>query len=234
MSGDDEEASPSNSVPSSRPELAQHLLAANSHADSITYAGQSKLPRLPIPSLEETLEKFPKIVAPLQDERQQLETLRSVQEFLDGDGPILQKALKEYEAKGFEAGVLGSYVEEFWNEAYLSPDASVVLNLNPFFVLEDGPDPKTSKDQLRRAASLSFAAVRMASMLKRESLSPDTFRGTSLCMDQFKVLFGASRQPAVHDDNRCDDVHVYRDSSHGKCCHCQCTSECIERKLTRS
>ena len=33
---------------------------------------------------------------------------------------------------------MGSYVEEFWSEAYLAPDQSVVLNLNPFFVLEVG------------------------------------------------------------------------------------------------
>lgn len=33
-------------------------------------------------------------------------------------------------------GYKKSYVEEFWNESYLQPDASVVLNLNPYFVLE--------------------------------------------------------------------------------------------------
>ena len=44
--------------------------------------------------------------------------------------------LVEYEQEGREKGTLGSYVEEFWSEAYLAPDSSVVMNLNPFFVLE--------------------------------------------------------------------------------------------------
>lgn len=79
------------------------------------------------------------------------------------------------------------------------------------------PDPKTATDQLRRAASLCFASVKLASMLKHETLKPDIIKGKPLCMDQFKVLFGSSRQPGSHDcDDSFDDVHVYGDSSHGK------------------
>jgi carnitine O-acetyltransferase len=92
----------------------------------------------------------------------------------------------------------------------VAPDSSVVLNLNPFFVLEESPDPK-GKDQLRRAASLCFAAVKIASQLKNESMKPDSVKGNPLCMDQYKVLFGASRQPARHV---ADEVHVYTESRH--------------------
>jgi carnitine O-acetyltransferase len=93
----------------------------------------------------------------------------------------------------------------------LSPDASVVLNLNPFFVLEDSPDPKIAKDQIRRAASLCFASVKMASQLSNEMLKPDTFKGKPLCMDQFRALFGSARVPNQSDR---DDIDVYPDSSH--------------------
>jgi Choline/Carnitine o-acyltransferase len=89
----------------------------------------------------------------------------------------------------------------------------VVLNLNPYFVLEEGPDPKIAKDQLHRAASLCFASVKMASSLRNQTLKPDIFKGKPLCMDQFKALFGSSRQPTLNDS---DDVHVYNDSTHGK------------------
>lgn len=182
----------------------------------ITFASQAQLPRLPIPDLEDTLYKFPSFLEALQTSKQQEETKRVVEEFLAGDGPILQEALLEYERAGVEDGAIGSYVEEFWNESYLSPDASVVLNLNPFFVLEDAPDPKVSKDQLRRAAELCFASIKLASALRNEALPPDVFRGNALCMDQFKALFASSRQPNVHDsDCSCDEVHVYSDSTHG-------------------
>lgn len=64
------------------------------------------------------------------------ECLASVRKFLEEDGPKLQQLLVEYERVGRENGTLGSYVEEFWSDAYLAPDSSVVMNLNPFFVLE--------------------------------------------------------------------------------------------------
>jgi len=114
-----------------------------------TYAGQQSLPRLPIPTLEETLERFPSTVSALlsstspnnnendnDDNREMKECLDEVQQFLTTDGPTLQKLLIEYDEKGKEEGNVGSFIEEFWTDAYLAPDSSVVMNLNPFFVLE--------------------------------------------------------------------------------------------------
>lgn len=113
-------------------------MAAEVRDGSITYGRQAELDRLPIPTLEETLDKFPKVLQALQSPKEQQETQRVVQDFVQGPGPALQQALVDYEKKGYESGDFGSYVEEFWNEAYLAPDSSVVLNLNPFFVLEGG------------------------------------------------------------------------------------------------
>ena len=110
-----------------------------------TYAGQQTLPRLPIPTLEETLERFPSTVSALlsssssnndSDNEEMKECLNEVHTFLTTDGPKLQKLLIEYDEKGKEEGNVGSFIEEFWTDAYLAPDGSVVMNLNPFFVLE--------------------------------------------------------------------------------------------------
>lgn len=215
ISGDDERSS----LKSLKTEVSPHVHTitndglTSQRETSVTFGQQSSLRKLPIPALEETLTKFPSVVEALQTEAQQKETQRECQAFLEGPGPDLQKALEEYAQDGVESGKHGSYMEEFWNESYLAPDASVVLNLNPFFVLEASPDPKLA-NQLGRASSLCFAAVKFASMLKHEQLPPDKHRGQSLCMDQFKVLFGASRQPSL---GQCDQVSVYNDSSHGKC-----------------
>lgn len=201
----------------SQKSLQEYFSSERSHHGTstsfgVTFSAQNQLPRLPIPTLEETMEKFPRVLLALQDSKQQEETERIVREFLETDGPTLQQSLLEYERVGIETGHWGSYVEEFWNESYLAPDASVVLNLNPYFVLEDAPDPKIAKDQLKRAAGLCFASVKIASLLQHETLSPDVFKGKPLCMDQFKALFGSSRQPS---DGVSDEVHVYSDSSHG-------------------
>lgn len=181
-----------------------------SSASSRTFGAQSNLPRLPIPSLEETLHKLPKVLAALQTPNQQVETAEIIKEFATGDGPQLQKLLEEYEKEGIANETIGSYVEEFWNESYLSPDASVVLNLNPFFILEEGPDRKTASDPIRRAASLAFASIKFASRLKNETLEPDVFRGKALDMDQFQALFGCCRLPSDEKD----EVAAHPDSSH--------------------
>lgn len=46
------------------------------------------------------------------------------------DGPRLHKNLEDYASSRM------SYIEEFWDESYLNASDSVVLNLNPFFILE--------------------------------------------------------------------------------------------------
>ena len=177
-----------------------------------TYTNQASLPRLPIPKLVDTMEKFKAHLKALLTADELVQVAGDVEAFMNGEGPQLQKALQEYEEAGVASGSIGSYVEEFWNESYLSPDASVVLNLNPFFLLEAHPDPKIAGDQLKSAASLCFAALKMASVVRHQKLAPDIFKGQALCMDQFKALFGSSRQPA----DGCDDVHVFNDSCHGE------------------
>jgi len=191
---------------------------------SITYGPQDSLPPLPVPSLEETMTKFLKHLEALEadgDPEERRATEQIVREFqvdtreTDGTyasitGPILQELLLGYDKTGRETGTIGSYVEKFWSDAYLAPDASVVLNLNPYFLLEESPDPKKAGNQIRRAASLCFASVKMASQLRHETLKPDTFRGKALCMDQFRVLFGASRTP-----NRArDTITTYEKTNH--------------------
>lgn len=86
----------------------------------------------------------------------------------------------------------------------------MVLNLNPFFLLEDDPDSKISKSQIGRAARLAFHSLRLAASLKNQKMKADEFRGTLLCMDQFLSLFGSARIPHVERDV----VEVDVDSDH--------------------
>ena len=76
------------------------------------------------------------MVSAIVNKKDRIKCLEEITKFLKTDGPVLQKLLMEYEQKGREEGTIGSFVEEFWTDAYLTPDSSVVMNLNPFFVLE--------------------------------------------------------------------------------------------------
>lgn len=84
-------------------------------------------------------------------------------------------------------------------DSYLNYDNPVVLNLNPFFLLEDDPTPARN-NQVTRAASLVISALSFVRAVRKEELPPDTFRGKPLCMYQFSRLFGTARVPT---DNGC-------------------------------
>jgi hypothetical protein len=79
-----------------------------------TFAFQDSLPRLPIPSLEVTLDKLKRHLCALQTEEQRELCSRIILDFLNDDGPKIQKLLIEYEKEGNDSGSFGSYVEEFW------------------------------------------------------------------------------------------------------------------------
>ena len=79
-------------------------------------------------------------------------------------------------------------------DSYLNFDNPVVLNLNPFFLLEDDPTPARN-NQVTRAASLVISALCFVRAVRKEELPPDALKGTPLCMYQYSRLFGTARVP---------------------------------------
>lgn len=69
----------------------------------------SKLPKLPIPKLEDSMKNYLRALEGLQDEEEHARTVAVVNEFLtSGEGARWQKRLEEY------SGTVDSYIEEFW------------------------------------------------------------------------------------------------------------------------
>lgn len=177
----------------------------------VTFAQQDKLPKLPIPELTSSCERYLKALKPLQSAREHSDTKHAVQEFLDKEGPELQEKLKKY------AEERTSYIEQFCKyltsyptiihfschlmlivhkgyDSYLNYDNPVVLNLNPFFLLEDDPTPARN-NQVTRAASLVVSALEFVRAVRKEELPPDAIKGTALDMYQYSRLFGTARVP---------------------------------------
>jgi len=73
----------------------------------VTFAAQDKLPKLPIPELEQSLKKYLIALEPLQTEREHTATENAVDDFLHNEGPELQERLKQY------ATGKSSYIEQF-------------------------------------------------------------------------------------------------------------------------
>ncbi|WVQ68800.1 uncharacterized protein L199_007009 [Kwoniella botswanensis] len=163
------------------------------------------LPKLPIPPLKDTLKRYLRALEGLQTPEEHQRTKEVVEEFLTegGEGEKWQRKLEEY-AKEKE-----SYIEEFWYESYLSHSDSVVLSLNPFFVLSSDVTPRADP-QLSRAASLILSSLSFIHDLRNGYLQADTVRGTPLDMSQYGRLFATCRVPT---DRGCR-MEVHEQSKH--------------------
>ncbi|GFP69054.1 putative mitochondrial carnitine O-acetyltransferase [Saccharomyces cerevisiae] len=182
------------------------------------------LKRLPIPPLQDTLNRYLARVEPLQDERQNRRTRRTVlsAENLDALNTLHERLL-EYDARLAESNPESSYIEQFWYDAYLLYDATVVLNVNPYFQLQDDPTikdtPETAAEgpygahtvQVRRAARLTTSILKFIRQIRHGTLRTDTVRGkTPLSMDQYERLFGSSRIPPGPGEPSC---HLQTDAT---------------------
>ncbi|KAG2094434.1 carnitine acetyl transferase [Suillus discolor] len=153
-----------------------------------TFSNQHTLPKLPVPSLDDTCMRYLTALRGLQDDKEHAATQHAVRTFLDGEGPALQGRLNEW------AQEKASYIEDFWYESYLSHSDPVVLALNPFFVLENDPTPDRGS-QLPRATALIISSLGFIHDLRQGLLDPDAVRGCALDMDQYSRLFGTARIP---------------------------------------
>lgn len=92
----------------SKDKLAPFMSHENTESKpGVTFAAQDKLPKLPIPELEQTCKRYLAALDPLQTAREHADSEKAIAEFLRTDGPQLQEKLKEY------ASGKSSYIEQF-------------------------------------------------------------------------------------------------------------------------
>jgi carnitine O-acetyltransferase len=61
-----------------------------------TLAYQDRLPKLPIPPLEDTCRRYLRALEALQDEKEHAQTKAAVKDFLENEGPKIQEKLREW------------------------------------------------------------------------------------------------------------------------------------------
>lgn len=154
-----------------------------------TFKYQDQIQKLPIPDLEASCNKYLEVLEPLQNEKEHAQTVKAVKKFLNSKiSKHLDSQLREY------AKYRPSYIEEFWYDSYLNYDSPVVLNLNPFFLIEDDPNP-VRPSQIKRAAAITISALRFVRALRKNELPPDKVKGKPLDMYQYTKLFASARIP---------------------------------------
>lgn len=131
---------------------------------------QPSLPRLPIPKLELTCERYLAAQRPLLIDEAYRKTESNVNQFKNTNGTQLQKMLKDYDRKNKHS----SYISEFWFDKYLRDRVSLPINYNPVLVMQKDQRPDYN-DQLVRTTNLVISSLRFYKSLKANILEPEVF-----------------------------------------------------------
>lgn len=166
-----------------------------------TFAAEDTLPRVPLPTLEDSCARFLEWCSPLLTPEELATTEAAVADLLrpGGAGRTLHAAVAEYDAT---PGV-GSWLDQFWPSRYLGRRDRIALNANFFFLFRDDTAlaASTGATQVERAAAIVSAAVDYKLALDEEKIPPVTQRGQQLSMWQNKYLFSETRIPGAEQDS---------------------------------
>ncbi|EDO44258.1 predicted protein [Nematostella vectensis] len=153
-------------------------------------ACEKDLPKLPLPPLQQTMDKYLAAVRPLVDDKDYERTKSLVDEFRKsgGVGERLQAILKERER------TTENYVTEWWSNNFLSARDSVVINLSPGFTFPK-EDFSNKLDQIRFSARLLHNTANFRDMIDNDELSIDRVGDSPMSMYQYKLFLCGSRIP---------------------------------------
>ncbi|CAF0953943.1 unnamed protein product [Rotaria magnacalcarata] len=131
---------------------------------------QYSLPRLPIPKLDKTCERYLAAVKPIlnNDDNVFKQTQQIVTDFCSGDGKRLDAQLRHKNALNRNT----SYISKPWFEMYLKSRLPLILNFNFFLVFAD--DQKHLKPGAR-ITNYIISSIRFMNTLRANWLEPEVY-----------------------------------------------------------
>jgi len=131
---------------------------------------QPSLPRLPIPPLEKTGQRYLNALTPLLDDEALNHTKKLFADFEAKSGRELNQQLIEQDKLNKST----SYISAPWFDMYLKDRQPIVLNYNPFLsFVEDKRDGYM--DQTVRAANFLISAIRFRHTLSSGKMEPEVY-----------------------------------------------------------
>ncbi|KAI9475423.1 MAG: acyltransferase ChoActase/COT/CPT [Benjaminiella poitrasii] len=157
---------------------------------------QTNLPKLPVPALSATLQKYLKSVRPLLDDDQYRQTQQAVQEF-EQPGGLGQQLQERLMARAADPNVV-NWMEDWWlDQAYMGYRDPVVIYVSYFFLYKDD---KLRRLPAERAAAITTAALEFKKQVVEKTLSVEMAKGEPMCMDSYKYMFNNCRIPKKPSD----------------------------------
>ncbi|KAI8145864.1 acyltransferase ChoActase/COT/CPT [Fennellomyces sp. T-0311] len=151
---------------------------------------QNNLPKLPVPALSATMQKYLKTVKAVSGEEEYKRTEEAVKEFqTSGVGAKLQERLVKHASNP----AVVNWLEDWWLEAaYMGYRDPVVIYVSYFFYYKDD---KLRKAPAQRAAAITTAALEFKKQVVEKTLEPEYAKGEPMCMDSYKYMFNNCRIP---------------------------------------
>jgi carnitine O-acetyltransferase len=192
------------------------------HNKTTTYQNQSSLPKLPVPSVEETLQRFLPTALPLVESKTEQKALEEAVARFPAQAQQLQERLLKKASD--PSNQKSSWLQHWWNTlGYLQVRDSVVINVSYYFHFADdttlgkasnnGSNSSTSTVQIQRASAILYAAGQYRNQVASGALAPETLgrKKIPLCMTAYKYMLHACRIPRLHQDSyRIYDPSVYK------------------------
>ncbi|KAM4667485.1 carnitine O-palmitoyltransferase 1, liver isoform 2-T11 [Amazona ochrocephala] len=169
------------------------------------YSFQSSLPRLPVPAVKDTVNRYLESVRPLMDDEEFRRMEGLAKDFALNLGPRLQWYLK------LKSWWATNYVSDWWEEyVYLRGRGPIMVNSNYFAMDFLYLSPTTM--QAARAGNVIHAILLYRKKLDRQEIKPILLMGSTvpLCSAQWERMFNTSRIPGEESDTL---QHV-KDSKH--------------------
>lgn len=177
------------------------------HIGGPLYKQQSSLPRLPIPSLEETMQRFLPTALPLAKSREEKKSLEQACSQFPSEAALLQQRLQQRRDVEMQDS---SWLQLWWNQmGYLQVRDPVLINVSYFFQFADDP---TATTNVSRGATILFAAAEFRRLVCSGQLPAETVgkKKTALCSTPFKYMFNACRIPKrIQDTYRIYDPSCF-------------------------
>lgn len=157
---------------------------------------EESLPHLPVPSLEETANRYLKSVHAVVSDAEYERTKKAVETFVrpGGQGQTLQERLLARAADP----KCPNWLTSWWNSAaYLSYRDPVVPYVSYFYSYKDD---RARREPAKRAAAVTSAALEFKKQVDEGSLEPEYMRGQPIAMGSYEYMFNCSRVPGDVED----------------------------------
>ncbi|KAG8433947.1 hypothetical protein GDO86_012345 [Hymenochirus boettgeri] len=169
------------------------------------YSYQAALPRLPVPGIKETMQRYLESVRPLMNDEEFKRMTALAKDFELKLAPKLQWYLK------LKSWWAANYVSDWWEEyIYLRGRSPIMVNSNYYAMdfLYVTPTPV----QVARAGNTVHAILLYRRKVTREELKPSRVPGSiiPLCSAQWERTFNTTRIPGLETDT----IQHYADSKH--------------------